>query len=273
MAYRFASPSQVFFNLAGTAPIPSGRWTFYQPSSTTTPKTTYSDPQGSIANPNPVLLDLTARLSAPVFLEGGYFAELRDAGSNLVWNGEITSGVAESLAIPPLAPGFLTNNGSVLSWGDIDLLPDQTGSDDYILSTDGINALWIPQPVIPAPPAPNTTISAGSFKQGGGANNFVLQQWGTGTAPAAPSVKQTSLAVVFPTAYTTAPDVQVTPRGGPFAPGGANGGYYADFSLTTPPSLTGFTVTFNTDHGEANSDGNITSPITFGWHSIGQTTS
>ena len=270
MAYRFASPSQVFFNLAGTAPIPSGKWTFYQPGGTTTPKTTYSNPEGSIANPNPVTLDLTARLSVQVFLEGSYFAELRDASNNLVWNGEITSGVAASLAIPALAPGFLTNNGSVLSWSDIDLLPDPTGSTGYILSTDGINVLWIPQPAAPTAPVSPSTISAGLFKQSDGSGtNFCLQQWGKATAPAT-GTKQTTFAVVFPVAYPSVPDVQVTTTGGPFAVGNITG-YFVKSSVTV--SATGFTATFNSNHGEANSDGDLTTPVTFGWRAIGLTAS
>lgn len=240
----------------------------------TTPKNTYTDPTLTVPNSNPVLLTADGRLSSDCWGDGEYGAELRDAdGVVLETLNNIQSGADPGFVIPALVAGaFLTNDGSNLQW-DTDvsaqLLPDMTGEAGNILYTDGTISYWDSPPEIPVPPEPETVISAGFFKQGDGSGtNFCLQQWGTGSASAS-GTKATSVAVVFPTAYAATPVVNID----------TTCGYINQANSVQPTvsvtasSATGFTVQFSTQTGESNSDGNIVSPATFGWHAIGLTTS
>ena len=274
-AYRILGQFRQFFLDDGTV-NDGGSIAFFE-TDLTTPKTTYSNPGLSIPNTNPVQLTADGRLASDVWGDGEYGAELRDAlGVILETDNNIQSGADPGFVIPALVAGaFLTNDGSNLQWdNDVasQLLPDMTGEAGNILYTDGTIAYWDAPPVIPEPPEPETVISAGSFKQGDGSGtNFCLQQWGTGSAPNS-GTKETQVAIVFPTAYAATPGIQVTPTGGPFTTGNGVTGYYADVSIISQSS-TGFTVKFNTNHGESNSDGNINTTIPFNWQSIGLTTS
>lgn len=253
-----------------------GSVTFYE-TDLTTLKNTYTDPTLTVPNSNPVMLTADGRLSSDVWGDGEYGAELKDSdGVILETLNNIQSGADPGFVIPALIAGaFLTNDGSNLQWdNDVanQLLPDMAGEAGNILYTDGSIAYWDSPPEIPPVPEPETVISAGSFKQGDGSGtNFCLQQWGTGSAPNS-GTKETQVAVVFATAYAATPGIQVTPTGGPFTTGNGVTGYYADVSIISQ-SNTGFTVKFNTNHGESNSDGNINTTIPFNWHAIGLTTS
>lgn len=240
----------------------------------TTLKTTYSDHDLTTPNTNPVLLTADGRLSSDMWGDGVFGAELMDS-DNVVLETQnwIQSGADPGFVIPPLVAGaLLGNDGSLLQW-DSDvaglLLPDMTGEAGNILYTDGTIPYWDSPPAIPVPPEPETVISAGSFKQGDGSGtNFCLQQWGTGSASAS-GTKATSIAVVYPTAYASTPDLQITTTCG-----------YINQANSVQPTVsvtaenaTGFTVQFSTQTGEANSDGNIVSPATFRWRATGLTTS
>ncbi len=269
MSYRFATPSQVFFNLAGTAPIPGGAWSFFE-LGTTTPKATYSDIDLTTPNSNPVLLDSSARLNTEVWLDGDYTAELQDADDVVIWNGDITSGNPAGLEIPTLAPGFLTNDGSNLSWQDIELFPDPTGSPGYMVIVNGAGDGYTlqAQPTPPEIPEPEVVVTTTSLRVGTSDDETKgLLQCGSGSASAS-GTKSTSAAIVYATPFATTPTVVVTPTGGPFATGNGAGGYYVDTSVTSQ-STTGFTVTFNSNHGEENSDGNISSAVTFNYMAYG----
>ena len=52
---------------------------------------------------------------------------------------------------------YLSTDGTVLSWGDVDALPSQAGQSGKYLSTDGTNASW-DEIIIPPTTSPNPQI-------------------------------------------------------------------------------------------------------------------
>lgn len=238
----------------------------------TTPKLTYSDEGLTIPNTNPIELDASGRPETDIWGDGVFGMTVSDSLSVVYLTANnIQPDTGSTQTIPALELGeFLTNDGSNLLWEPVAQVPDPDGFADYILSNDGANFLWIPQPeiVIPEPDIVITTSPDKSLRVGtSDSTTKVLTQYGTGSAPASGN-KQTTLAVTFPTAFNVLWMVNIMPTGGPFAPGNGAGGYYADWALSAN-STTGFTVVFNTNHGEDNSDGNIGSPIDFMWEATG----
>lgn len=271
-AFRVLGEFRQFFLDDGT--VNAGGWIHFYENDLTTDKDTYTDSTLTVPNSNPLQLTADGRLSSDAWGEGVYGAELMDSAFVVLETEDsIQSGADPGFVIPALVAGaFLTNDGSNLQW-DTDvaaqLLPDMTGEAGNILYTDGTIPYWDSPPEIPAPPEPETVISAGFFKQGDGSGtNFCLQQWGTGSASAS-GTKATSIAVVYPTAYAATPDLQITTTCG-----------YINQANSVQPTVsitaenaTGFTVQFSTQTGESNSDGNIVSPATFRWKATGLTTS
>lgn len=270
MSYRFAAPSQVFSNLAGTAPIPDGYWSFFEPLATTTPKDTYSDPELTIENSHPVLLDSSARLDTEVWLDGDYFAELHDADDVLVWDGVITSGqdaatVLEALGLNEIWVGDGAGNAVATPFVP---LPDPTGSADYMLITDGVNWLLQPQPEEQVIPEPEVVITAVSVLTGvrvgtSDEETKFYAQFGSDSASAS-STKTTTKAVTFPVAFSTVPKVFVSNK-----TGYVNGGDTQPTVSAINPTTTGFTAQFSTQLGEGNSDSDITVAIDFDYAAFG----
>ena len=267
--YRFYNPVPVIFDIQGLRPAIGGSLTFYA-KGTNTPKDTHSDQAGAVPNPNPMTLDGSGRPTTDIWLTGAYTVVAKTSGGVVIDEADIDTPVPPGISLPaPAAGKFIQGNGTQWVAVDLFLLPDPVGSDGFAVVASGGGYGLAPFPVAPAP---NSVISAGSFKQGDGSGtNFCLQQWGSGSAPATGDF-DTQLAVTFAAPYAATPIINVTPTGGPFANGNYGRGYYADVSIIAS-STTGFTVKFNTNHGETNSDANIITPVTFGWHAIGLTTS
>lgn len=96
---------------------------------------------------------------------------------------------------------------------------------------------------------------------------------GVDTAPVpGPSSRfQTFKAVLFSAPFPTGvvPVILITPQSGPFAGGNGVTGYGVDFWIQNGTvSESGFTVVFNSNHGESNADGDIINPVVFGWLAI-----
>lgn len=90
----------------------------------------------------------------------------------------------------------------------------------------------------------------------------------TAPIPSIGSRFQTSKAVLYAIPFPTGviPVVTITPRNGPFAGGNGVSGFGVDFWIASgSESETGFTVIFNSNHGETNSDGDINTPVDFGY--------
>ena len=165
---------------------------------------------------------------------------------------------------------FLTNDGSVVQWsGPVWMLPDPTGSaGDYPqVNSDGTGYILAP---LPEPEEVTINIEVTStravFTADDGSKWQIIR--GTGTTSGGLGTKQTTGVVTYANPFSETVIPSVTATGGPFAPGNDQGGYFADVSVTAS-SATAFTVTFNTNHGESNSDGNISGNITFGFIAVG----
>ena len=256
-AYQFLNPAPVLFTINGIDPVDGGSLSFYD-EGTTSERDTWSNPDlvspGHL-NPNPVPLDAAGRSESAIWLDGNYTVVLRDSFGDEVWSRVVRSDVTGSLAIPALAPGFLTNDLSNLLWQDLLLIPDPTGSTNYILSTDGANIFWIPQPEAPEPPTPQYQVGEDFLRIG-----TYLRQWGSGTAPAAPSAKTSSVNVTFAHEFVGLADfagITISNAGGS-TPSGAICTY-----AVTNLTATGMTVTVNMPDDDSNSSWKLSNSTPF----------
>jgi hypothetical protein len=264
MAYRFYNPAPVFFNLPGLQPVAGGSLQFYQ-IGTTTPKGTWSDPDMTIPNANPVPLDSSGRANTNIWLDGSYSVRLLDSLGATIWTRDVDSGVDDGLAIPALQSGkFLTNDGSTLQWDSIRQAPDPTGSANKILSTDGSDLIWIAQPAIPASPVATTDTSVKIT----GASSVILDQWGTASIPASGAQIATGT-ITFPVAYTAVPNLQVTINKGS---GVVAAGFIGDIGVSAV-STTGATISWDLGVDDVKSQYNLTSPLPIMWRAIGKVAS
>ncbi len=260
MSYRFFNPAPVFMDLLGLRPLAGGSLAFYE-LGTTTPKGTWSDPDLTIPNTNPVQLDSSGRANVNVWLDGGYSVRLLDALGATVWTRDVNDGAGGGAAIPSLQTGqFLTNDGANLLWDTVRQPPDPAGSTDYILSTDGSNLIWIPQPTIPDVPITTTNTSV-KVKD-------MLDQWGTGNIPAS-GTKFSSVTINFPTPYIAAPDVKVQIARGN---GVVAAGFLGCLGVSSV-SNNGFTVVWDLNLDNVGSQFNLTAPIPISWRAIGKVAS
>lgn len=264
MAYRFVNPAPVFQGLSGATNVPGGSWTFYVRGSTSTLKPIYLDDEGTLAA-NPVVLGTDSRLPYPVWLDGEYTAELRDDNDALITTQDLASEVPAGLNLPPL------NEGEVLS-GDgtnyiallLRQLPDPTGSAGYEVYTDGEQYLLRPTPPPPVVPEPDVVRDSNGVRIGTTSSTTKARFYrGTATA-AASGTKTTSVNVTYPTAFSSIPFVIAVAKGTGFT----SVGYLGDVSVSNE-STTGCTINYNTNHGEANADGNISSSVPFNWFAFG----
>jgi len=262
MSYRFFNPAPVFADLLGIKPLAGGSLAFYD-LGTTTPKLTWSDAELTVPNPNPVPLDSSGRANVNIFLDGGYSVRLLDAYGATVWTRDVNDGGGAGATIPSLMAGqFLTNDGSTLQWGDVRQVPDPSGSSGNILSTDGSNLVWIPQPTIPEP-EPESKVQAAA--SGYLWINGILQQWGTGSAPAS-GVKSTSSAVTMPITFDeVAYHVDVSANIGTITQNGSN----VATTLTNRGANT-FTAIFGLADDDNKSWKAINVAIPFTWFAVGK---
>ena len=273
-AFQFVNPAPLFFNIPGTAPIGTGGNLHFYDEGTTNPRDTWSDPDLDIShlNPNPVPLDASGRSTVAIWLDGDYTVVLRDSLGDLVWSRPVRSDVIAGLSIPTLVADYImSNDGSNLAWIDPigALFPDPAGSAGYILGTDGSNIFWTPQQEIPEPAEPDIVVddTANTFQAGVSDDTTkYFVQTGAGSAPASGS-QNTSVSVVFPTAFTELWHVSVTQK---------HNGVTANSSVpsqsNTTESATGFTVRFSTNENSANSEWNIINSVPFSWMAVGTRT-
>ena len=239
-----------------------GKLQFYE-TDLTTPKNTWSDEALTVLNSNPVVMDAAGRTLTDVWGDGEYGVKMLDADDVVIWTrNNVKASNADGVTIPALEDGeFLTNNGSVLQWQPIIQVPDPTGHADDILYSDGTLAYWGPPPAEPEPVDPEVEVTANSFRVGVSTDNTkALEQWGRATAPAS-GLPQTTLSVVFTTAYDAIPVTMIIPTSSS-QPGGP-----VVWNLTAE-STTGFTVVFDVAEGSPSSS-NIVNPVPFAWRSIG----
>lgn len=254
MAYRPVDPLRLFTDSLG-APLAGGMVEFLE-TGTTDPKSVYSDEALSVNLGNEVTLDAAGFLPSDVWGSGTYRVRVYDADSVLVDEADpITDPAGADTSLPSMSGNsgkFLTNNGTIASWASISEVPAQTGHSGKILSTDGTTASWM---AIAALNIPEITTTSGSAIIGD-----LLLQWGTDTAPNTGAFTTTK-AVVFTTAYTSAPFVSITAHTSHAA------GPLVSY-LTAAPATTGFTAGFDVAEGDT---GNslISATVPFGWLAVG----
>jgi len=238
-----------------------GSITFYE-TDLTTPKLTWSDPEQTTPNPNPMPLDAAGRTQYDVWGEGEYGAVMRNAAGVTIWtrNNVRVAGEANQ-EIPALVAGqFLTNDGSNLQWAPIREVPDPTGSNGQVLSTDGTNLNWIP---LPEPPESDIAVKVDAA--GYQWMNGLLIQWGAGQAPASGD-KSTSEAVEFPILFDDTPYVVgLTPRLGTIT---SNGSLVC--ATYTSPGSSGFNANFSLADDDNKSWKAINVAVPFTWMAIGR---
>lgn len=141
MSFRFLQTGTQFLTNDGEV-LAGGSLTF-SISGTTTPKTTWSDPDMTTENSDPVTLDAAGRPDTDIWGDGSYRVVLKDSlGATIVTRDDVSG----PFGIPDPAGQsgeFLTNDGTDLSWTPILQVPDPTGqADGNILTTDGTNYAW-----------------------------------------------------------------------------------------------------------------------------------
>lgn len=257
MTFRFYNPAPVLMDLLGLKPCAGGSLTFCD-LGTTTPKGTWSDPDQTTPNSNPVPLDSAGRSNTDIWLDGGYTVTLRDVGGVVIWTRDVDSGQGAGAALPPMESGkFLTSDGSNWLLQAILQVPDPSGSAGYVLGTDGANFIWQAPPEAP-PAAVVNDVDTVVIKTGGD-TDWMIQK-GQATAPAS-GTQSSSLPVTYPTAFKAGatPSVQVIPAPGVQASGASVNGY-----LSAIPTATGFTAAFDVVEGNP-SEANVNTPIVFQW--------
>lgn len=259
-AFQFYNPAPVLPDLLGLQPAFNGTLTFYD-IGTTDLRNTWSDPDLTILNTNPVLLGPDARTVTPIFCDGDYTAVLKDFLGATVWTRDIVSGQSAGQTIPTLDTGkFLTNDGSNLLWQDVRQLPDPSGSVDYYVTTDGEQYLLQPIPAPPEIPDPEIVIGTKTFRAGVSDDETkYFVQAGNGTATST-GTKSTSVAVSFPTPFSAVwfADVAVTVSS--TTPSGA-----LPTHSITGLSTTGFTANFNIPDDDSNASWKFSADVLFNW--------
>lgn len=268
--FRFVDPNPVIFDLLGLASAPDGYLTFYE-KGTTTPKNTWSDqalttPAG--LNPNPIDLDSSGRAEVEIWLDGEYTVVAKEFDGSTIWTRDVVPEIAPGLAIPDLtgvSGYFLSNDGTNPIWVPITLLPDPSGSAGYqvVVNSDGTGYILQPiaTPVIPEALVVITATKSVFTDEDGNKMQMIR---GTATTAGALGTKQVSATVAYETGFSATVWPQIIPFGNGFSPG--NGTRYGADWFVPAHDANGFTVTFDTNHGESNSDGNIDAQITFGFN-------
>lgn len=251
--------------------INAGGFIYTYENDLTTPKDTFSDPALTVPNTNPLTLDASGRPTTDVWGDGIYGMEVADADDvEYLTANNIQADSGATQVIPTLAEGFLTNDLTNLLWQTILQVPDPSGFTDYILSNDGANPLWIPQPEIdiPEPDIVITTTPARSVRIGtSGSTTKFFVLFGTGQAPATGD-KDTSTNITWSTPFAQLWHVAVTTTISAATPSGA----LVDNSVTgfTPGSASSsVTVNFNVSDDDNNSAWKISNPIDFTYAAFG----
>lgn len=260
-SFRFLNQAPQYLLADGSVNAGGKIWTYE--TDLTTPKDTWSDEAMTTLNSNPVVMDAAGRTLTDVWGDGEYGVEMTDADDVVIWTrNNVRASNAEDVTIPALdAEKFLANNGSILQWRLVLQVPDPTGHDGKILTSDGSISFWGAAPV-----APELDIEIDNsplkFQAGDGVDETKwLQQAGTDTAPANPGGNNTTKAVIFDTEYSATPVVFAMPTsrsqpGGPVV------------AELTALSTTGFTVSFDVAEGQV-ADQFIVNPVPFCWQAVG----
>lgn len=242
-----------------------GSLTFYE-TDLTTPKDTWSDEEMTVLNSNPVVFDAAGRTLTDVWGDGEYGVVMKSALGVTIWTRNNVQAAGDaSQTIPTLQTDlFLSNDGDTMFWREILQVPDPTGLANFQLESDGTGIpVWVQKPEPPAPPESDIDATANSIRL-----NTYLRQWGTGTAPAAPTAKTSNVNVTFSKAFSGTPyhaSATVSEAGGS-TPSGA-----IPTVAVTNLTATGMTVTVNIPDDDSNSSWKLANPTPFTYSVEGPT--
>lgn len=130
MAATLLPSAELQFCDSNGKPLAGGKVYFYIPN-TTTPKNTWQDPQQTILNPNPVVLDAAGR--AIIWGAGTYRQQVYDQFGNLIWD-QITEDTSGGLL------GNMTDNIFVAG---TDFTPGTTTQLTLTVPPGAVNNTWI----------------------------------------------------------------------------------------------------------------------------------
>lgn len=261
-AFQFYDPAPSFRDVLAENVISGGSLTFYE-RGTTTPKNTWSDPELTVLNTNPIVLDSGGRPNVGLFGDGEYSVKCMDVAGNTIWTRVIIPGGDTAVALPTLlADQFYTSDGSNILATYIIQVPDPTGETDKVLKSDGINAVWQTETAVPDLPADGIETGTKLFRIG---NLQIIA--GVETMPIT-GTHTTTKAVVFPTAFNAAPYyVNAVNTTGGVTSLGAQG------TITTQgQSSTGFTINLDVNIDSVDAGWNISIAATVQWIAFGPVT-
>lgn len=246
-----------------------GKLYFYE-TNLTTPKDTWSNPEMTVLNSNPVIMDSAGRTLTDVWGDGEYGVKMTDSADVVQWTRNNVKQSGDSGAvIPPLQSGeFLTNDGSILSWQPILQVPDPTGHSGQVLYSDGSLSFWGALPVTPDPPDPEIEVTSTSFRAGISTDNtkfFMLT--GTAIAPNT-GTKNTSQTVTFATPFDALWNVVITVTTASTTPSG----FIPTQSVTgwvAGNASSGVTVNFNIPDDDSTATFKFSTTVPFAWTAIG----
>jgi hypothetical protein len=151
MAFRFLDQFPIYLNASGE-PCAGGTLTFYE-TGTTTPKAVYTNKALGVSATNPHTLSSQGRPTTDLWGSGSYRVVLKDSGGATIWTRDDVDELLTGSGIPSMTSNsgkFLTNNGSVASWGVVSQVPSVTGNSGKYLYTDGSTASWRNPNFVPA---------------------------------------------------------------------------------------------------------------------------
>ena len=267
MAFRFFPIGTQFFTNDGKV-LADGSLSFFD-SGTTDPRTTYSDPELTTPNSQPVELDGAGRPNTDIWGDGSYRVVLKDSLGATIATLDDVSG-PQGIPDPSLQSGlFLTNDGTDLFWAPILQVPDPDGeTPGYVLTTDGANYQWDALPEPPTPEAtPTVEIGATTLEIGSAAGGErILFQTGTATAPASGSQSAT-INVTFDTQFKTL--IFATAQAQTFNPSAAVGGGFSPVVTIPNSSNSGMTINVNTNGWGHGGNRNLINTTQLWWMAIG----
>lgn len=135
MAIRINNPTLQHFDKATGAPLAGGQMFFFEPGGGTTPKNTFSDPEGDTPNSNPVILDGDG-FEPNIFGDGSYRVVLRApppfpaAVGVQQWARDNVNLVVEAGAFSTWAPSVSYNANDIVEASDNNFYVSISGTDN-----------------------------------------------------------------------------------------------------------------------------------------------
>lgn len=263
-AFAFYDPAPSFRDVLAENVISGGSLTFYE-RGTTTPKNTWSDPELTVLNTNPIILDSAGRPNVGIFGDGEYSVKCMDSAGNTIWTRVIIPGGDQAVALPDLLEDqFWTSDGSNILATYIIQVPDPTGHAGDVLGNDGTVVFWQNAPEEPEIPADGIEVDTGTKRVRIGNTQRLC---GTVTMPITGTHTTTS-AVVFSEAFNAPPwHISMTNMTGGITPSGAQGTFSAQGA-----SATGFTINLDVNIDSTDAGWNIGTACVVTWCAEGPVT-